>query len=299
LHRKLIGMTETSAEELLAGVRTLRTRTRCARRGSAFPLLLFGLLILLAPLCYAPIDLPPDLNGPVYYLDPGPFPMFRGIFLDVKYPGLVGWYWFLGIVVGFVATAWWYRKRGVHIGVEIDSRGYLVTAGAALAGFLIGVPLLEYFVQVRGTLYSTPNVNLPIMIGSAVLAAAVLFWATRSTRRRVEQAIGVFVGIALATVSFSALGIYMIYGFSALLVIAAALLALAWLERSVLLGVIGLLFGGASLLANLYDQGNLYARFGWDSQSQQGTVFQLLILPAAILIVGGIAVALAGLGARR
>jgi hypothetical protein len=292
-------VTETSAEELLADVRTLRRRTRRDRRASAFPLLLFGLLILLAPLCYAPRELPPpDPSMPAYSfttVDFGPFPMFIGYFLEPKYPGLVGWYWFLIIVLGFVATAWWYRKRALRIGVETDSRGYLVAAGAALAGFLVGQPLLEYFVRVRGTLYSTPDVNLPIMIVSAVVAAPVLYWATRRSRGRVERAIGVFVGMVLATVAFSALGIYMIYGFSGLLVIAAALLAMAWLERSVLLGIIGLAFGGASLLANLYDSGDLF----WSTGSQQEYVLQLLILPAAVLIVGGIVVGLAGLGARR
>jgi hypothetical protein len=74
---------------------------------------------------------------------------------------------------------------------------------------------------------------------------------------------------------------------------------LAWLERSFLLGTIGLLFGGASLLANLYERGDLFATFGWESQSQQGYVLQLLILPATVLIVGGIVVALAGSGARQ
>lgn len=291
-------MTETSAAELLADVRTLRTRTRRDRRASAFPLLLFGLAILLAPLCYAPVDpLPPELQaqldaGGIVSLpahQEGPFPLFVGsLGVEPKHPDLIGWYWFLMIVLGFVATAWWYRKRALRIGVETDSRGYLVAAGASLAGFLVGVPLLEYLVTPHGTLYSTPEVNLPILIGSGIAAGIVLLWATRSSRGRIERAAGMFIGMLLATLCFSALGVYMIYGFSALLVIAAALLALAWLERRVLLGVIGVLFGGASLLANLYDQGNLYARFGWDSQSQQGYVLQLLILPAAVLIIGGI-----------
>jgi hypothetical protein len=284
-------MTETTPAELLADVHTLRKRTRRARRASTFPLLLFGLLILAAPLCYTPAPVPPELlNQGLFHMEhqAGPFPLFDPVPLELKYPNLVGWYWFLTIVGGFVATAWWYRRRALRTGVETDSRGYLVAAGAALAGFLVGVPLLEYLVTPQSTLYSTPEVNLPILIGSGVAAGIVLLWATRSSRGRVERAAGMFIGMLLATLCFSALGVYMIYGFSALLVIAAALLALAWLERSVLLGVTGVLFSGAALLANLYDQGNLYERFGWNTQSQQGYVFQLLILPAAVLIVGGI-----------
>jgi hypothetical protein len=293
-------MTEVSAQELLAEVRTLRRRARRDRRASAFPLFLFGALILLAPLFYVPADpLPPELVGQVLYVDEGPFPLFHSRMLDVKYADLVGWYWFFTVVLGFVVTAWWYRRRALRIGVETDSRGYLVAAGAALAGFLIGVPLLEHVVNPHNTLYSTPEVNLSIMIVSAVLAAPVLFWASRPTRGRAERAAGMFVGMFLATVAFSALGVYMIYGFAALLVVAAALLALAWLERSVLLGVIGVVFGGAALFANLYDLGNPFDRFDWHGGTAQGYVLQLLILPGAVLILGGIVVALAGLGARR
>jgi hypothetical protein len=289
-------MTEVTAEELLDDVRTLRTRARRDRRASAFPLLLFGVLILVAPLCYVPLDLPPELLNQVTIQSSGPFPLFDPRPMLLNYRELVGWYWFLTIVLGFAATAWWYRKRAMRIGIEIDSRGYLVAAGASLAGFLVGVPLLEFLVTPHNTLYSTPEVNLPILIGSAVAAGLVLFWATRPSRGRIERGAGLFVGMLLATLSFSALGIYMIYGFSALLVITVALLALAWLERSVPLAVIGVLFGGASLLANLYNLSNLYTRLGWDAQTAQINVLQTMILPAAILIAGGIVVAL---GARR
>lgn len=293
-------MTETSAAELLAGVQTLRRQVRRDRRGAAFPLFLFGALILLAPLCYVPADpLPPEALGQPIYLPEGPFPLFHSRILDVGYPDLVGWYWFFTVVLGFVVTAWWYRRRAQRIGVETDSRAYLVAAGAAFAGFLVGVPLLESVVNPRNTLYSTPDVNLPIMIGSAALAAAVLFLATRQARGRAERTVGLFVGMALATVAFSALGVYMIYGFAALLVIAAALLTLAWLERSVLLGIIGVVYSAAALFSNLYDLGNPFSRLGWDAGYHQGYVFQLLVLPGAVLILGGIVVALAGLGARR
>jgi hypothetical protein len=99
-----------------------------------------------------------------------------------------------------------------------------------LAGFLVGVPLLEFVVHPHLTLYSTPEVNLPIMIGSAVLAAPVLFWATRSTTGLAEHAFGIFVGMVLATVAFSALGVYLIYGFAALL------------------GIIGVVYSAAALI---------------------------------------------------
>src|ERR687888_2040243 len=98
-------MTETTPAELLADVQTLRRRTRRDRRASAFPLLLFGLLILLAPLCYTLDPMPAELraqldagNFVAYPRQQGPFRLFDPLFLELKYPELVGWYWFLTIV---------------------------------------------------------------------------------------------------------------------------------------------------------------------------------------------------------
>ncbi|MFL6143493.1 MAG: hypothetical protein ACJ72N_16705 [Labedaea sp.] len=296
-------MTDASAEELLADVRTLRHQARRDRRASAFPLLLFGVLILLAPLCYVPIEWPPfGENGVVFYtLYPGAFPLFNGVgsFSDVKYPNLISWYWFLAIVGGFAATAWWYRRRALRVGVETDTTAYLVAAGAALAGFVLGVPLLDELVPARTALYSTPAVNLPILIGAAAAAAAVLFWCTRPRRGAIPRAGGLFAGVLLAMVAFSALGVYLIYGFAALLVIAAGLLALAWLERNVLLGGIGVAFGAAALLANLANLDNVLYRLGWTPDALQLLVFGQLLLPAAVLIAGAGVVALTGRSAAR
>lgn len=294
----------TSAEELLTDVQTLRRRARRDRRASAFPLLLFGVLILAAPLCYVPAEpVVLDFTSGVWYLagiPEGPFPAFFGIgpFVAVKYPGLIGWYWFLMIVVGLVATAWWYRRRALRIGVETDTRAYLISAGAALAGFLLGVPVLNELVPARNTLYSTPSTNLPILFGSAAAAAVVLFWATRRDRADIPRAAGLLVGLLLATVAFAALGVYLISGFSALLIVAAGMLVLAWLERSVLLGSIGVVFGAAALLANLYNIENVFYRLGWIPVQPQLLVLQRLLLPALVLLAGAAIVALSGRSAR-
>lgn len=283
-----------TADELLADVRTLRTRARRDRRASAAPLLLFGTLTLLAPVCYlpAPPVLLPTEDGRLaqvwYNTDPGPFPLFHGIgpYVSVRYPGLVGWYWFLTIVLGFVATAWWYRRRAMRVGVETDTRAHLVAAGSALAGFLLGVPLLNELVPARNTLYSTPSVNLPILVGCAVVSGVVLFWAFRQSGWL--RAVGLFVGVLLATVAFAAVGVYLIYGFSALLIIAAGLLVLAWLERSMLLGVIAVSYGAAALVANLADLNNMFYRAGLHPDQLQVLVFQQLLLPGIVLLVGSL-----------
>lgn len=294
LRCKLICVTE--AEALLADVQTLRRQTRRDRQGYAFPLFLFGALILLAPLCYISANLITLPDGFTIYDTYGsdPFPMFAG-FVPLKYPALVGWYWFLVIVVGIAATAWWYRRRALRIGVESDTKGYLFAAGAALTAFLIGVPLLESVVQAHNTLYSTPAENLPILFGSAVASALVFLWCSRKTRTSTQRTIGIFAGTLLATVAFSALGVYMYKGFSALLIIAVGLLGLAWVERSALLAIIAVLFTAASIPANhqlwYWDFPNqFYDWWGWGSGWEDGRADALLelVVPAAILLIGGV-----------
>jgi hypothetical protein len=78
-------------------------------------------------------------------------------------------------------------------------------------------------------------------------------------------------GVLLATVAFAALGGYLIYGFAALLIIAAGLLTLAWLERGVLLAVTGLVFSGFSVLANVLKVTSAGdPRPGWVSRKPEG-----------------------------
>jgi hypothetical protein len=175
----------------------------------------------------------------------------------------------------------------------------LVSAGAALAGFLLGVPLLKELVPARNTLYSTPSTNLPILFGSAAAAAVVLFWATRRVRAAALRAVGLFLGVLLATVAFAALGVYLIYGFSALLIVAAGLLVLAWLERSVLLGVTGLLFTATAVVANVLEVADKIFPPDWlYGDSPQNMALRNLLPSAVVLLAGGIVSALSGRFAR-
>jgi hypothetical protein len=114
--------------DVLADLAALRRRVRDDRHAYAFPLFLFGALILLAPVCCLPSDL---MEG-----DLGPFPQFTAGL--VRYPALVGRYWVLTIVGGFWLTSWWYRQRARRHGVETDVR--VPTAVRTL--FVPGVILL-------------------------------------------------------------------------------------------------------------------------------------------------------------
>ncbi|HEY7593728.1 MAG TPA: hypothetical protein VH969_11285 [Actinophytocola sp.] len=292
---------EQTATDLLDDMRTLRARVRTDRHGFAFPLFLFGALILLAPLTYVSTPLDPGVTFEM--VQRGPFPQFAPMFGNVKYPGVIDWYWVLTIVGGMALTGWWYRRRALRLGVETDTRTPFVAAGAALAGFLLWEPLLNGLLTEYGTLYSSPKINLPILVVSAVAATAVLAWAFRPQRTDTQRAAGVFAGILLASLTFATVGIYMIKGFSALLAIAAALLVLAWWERSALLAVVGVLFTAASIPANhplwYWDLGYVFQELGWTTSWDDGTVFALqnLLLPGLILLAGGAVAALTRHGA--
>jgi hypothetical protein len=59
------------------------------------------------------------------------------------------------------------------------------------------------------------------------------------------------------------------------------------MERSVLCGVVTVLFIGASLLANLYDMENVFLGSAY-TDDVRAVTFDNLVLPAAVLIIGGV-----------
>jgi hypothetical protein len=280
---------------LLDDLDVLRQRTRADRHAYAFPLFLFGALILLAPLLYA--SAPPAPSDTYVLVDQDPFPQFTPILL--AYPKLVGWYWVLTIVGGLWLTGWWYRRQARRRGVETDIRIITTAAVAALLGFLAWQPLFEDLLRKLfddyTRPYSTPAVNLPILFGSAALAVFVGLWSRNRTGW--VRAVGVGATTFLATVAFGALAVYLIRGHAALVIIAAVLLVLAWAERSMLLTIIGVVFTGVALSVNLYDVQNVFQRLGWHGGwNDQVTTLQSMLLPGVVLLVGGAA---ALVGKRR
>lgn len=285
--------------ELLAELRSLRVRARADRHGYALPLFLFGALILVAPLLYTVAPYDDFFSGGFDPRIEGSNPLER-IFRttarqDPAHPTLIAWYWLLVLVVGFGATAWWYRKRAARVGVETDTRAFLIAAGAGFTGVFIGT---YAFSSMAMELYGAWQANLSIMFGSLLLAALAVRWARRPAMRTVA----VFVASVCGAVTFSSIAVYTNRGFSALLVIAAGLLVLAWLERSVLLGVIGVVFTLVVIpvtamiyTAHLFiDVNGLFYWLGWrvDYRDLQVFTLQQLILPAAVLLVGGTIAAL-------
>lgn len=291
--------------DLLTELGELRRRTRVDRQGYAFTLLLFGVAILAAPLLYVTR---PDPDLSVDGFDPrvsGSNALVR-IFrteagdVDPAHPTLIAWYWLAVLVVGFGATAWWYRRRAARVGVETDTRGLIVAGIAAFAGFFLSTFV---FWRYALSLYGAWQVNLSLMFGSLALAVLAVW--------RVRGPLGVFLASVFGTVTFSSIAVYTNKGFSALLVVAGGLLVLAWLERSVLLGVVSVLFTLVAIPSTamihtvglFLDPSALFASLGWrvegtfvpgdhpylrfDDLYLRAYVLQQLLLPAAVLIVGG------------
>lgn len=272
---------------LLDELDELRQRTRNDRHAYAFPLFLFGALVLLSPVLYA-TTLPRD-DFELVPVGSGAFPQFTAI--GLTYPDLVGWYWISTIIGGLWATSWWYRRRARRHGVETDVRVPTAAAVAALAGFLVWEPLfgtlLRDVFDYHYGFYSMPALNLPILFGSAAGAVVAGLWSTRHTGW--PRTAGVAVTAFLTAVFFGAVVVYLIRGYGALVIIAAALLALAWAERSTLLAVVGGLFTAAALLVNLYDVQNVFYRLGWHAGwNDQVSTLQSMLLPGLILTVGGV-----------
>lgn len=276
---------------LLADMDRLRDRVRVDRRAFAFPLFLFGVLILVSPLVYVPQYWSQEALAQGIVVDPGPFPQFFpqwGTF--IRYPELIGWYWAVTVAGGLWLTSWWYRRRARLRGVGTDVRVPIAAAGAALLGFVLWEPLLSIFLWETADflgLYSAPAVNLPILFVSAALSAVAFVMA-----RRAEgwvRTTAVFAGTFLAAVAFGAIGVYLIGGYAALMVIGAALVVLAWWERSALLLAVSLLFLVVSVPANhpihQWDITAIYGIDGWDPRE---VAFFSVLAPAAVLIVGGV-----------
>lgn len=281
-------MSETT--DLLTDLRKLRARARVDRQAHAFPLLLFGALILAAPLLYTPAAEPdysvdgwdPRVQGSNILVQ-----IFRTTALnDPAHPTLIAWYWLLVLVGGFGATLWWYRHRAARVGVETDTRGLVIAAVAAFAGFFLGTFAFSRYAL---SLYGAWQVNLTLMFGSLALAAIVL-WKNRRPP-------GLFLASLCGAVTFSSIAVYTNKGFSALLVIAGGLLILTWLERSVSLGVVSALFTLAAVPSTAMivnptvrlDPAVMFDDLGWSAswENTQLYAFQQLLLPAAVLLVGG------------
>lgn len=304
----------TEPQALLGDLRTLRARARADRRGFAFPLLLFGGLILFAPALYQPLSVPGISQEELMTLqvDAGPFPQFTPRLGQFEHAWLIDYYWILVIVGGLAATGWWYRHRARRLGVEANIAVTYAAAGATLFGVLVGPNLLQLMITEDGypvALYSAPWINLPLLFGAAILSAVTFYWGSRPVRTSRQRTATTFAGMLLATVALSALCVYFFMGYAELIVLAVALLALAWWERSTLLVVVAVLFTAVSIPANhslwYWDLPNMFEQLGWSSTTAalmtdtRVHAWQTLLVPGLLLVAGGAVAALTRHGSSR
>lgn len=141
----------------------LRARTRKARRGYWFPLLLFGVLVLAATPLYVQ---PTGRSGGGFISGPNYLP--GGYF--TANPRAVELYWLIGMPVAYLISAGFYWLRARRRGVGTSTRTFAL-AGLGLLGLLVLTAVLRIFLpgdlSIRGLMPL-----IVIGLGFVVLARA-------------------------------------------------------------------------------------------------------------------------------
>jgi hypothetical protein len=138
---------------VLSEVARLRARTRRDARGWWFPLILFGVLVLLATPLYwwsAP-------SGDQSLTDPVSVVLvqaFGGVF--TAHPLAIAVYWLVALVVGFVGSGLWYRRSAHRTGLRRPVLAFVVTGLTVTVGLLAlqNLPFFSlalFYVSARGT----------------------------------------------------------------------------------------------------------------------------------------------------
>jgi hypothetical protein len=272
-----------------------RSRARRDRQGYWLPLLLLGLLILGAPLVYRSgehsVYRGGERTGPANL---GPLTAFGPRGLSTGNPTAVGLYWLGAVVLGLLVTIAWYRWRAQRVGVETPTLAVLLVGSAGLVLLLVVVPFVTR--ALVPALNAAPAAAFWLSTALFVVSTTVVtvaLWAPRADRLPRWRAVVAAAGVVVALLSADVLFLFTTtHGFAPLLIIGVAVLALAAVERSVLCAVVAVLFTLSALLANLYDMENQAYRLGLmagpgGAADPSLVAFANLVLPAAVLIVGG------------
>ncbi|MEA5367072.1 hypothetical protein VA596_46600 [Amycolatopsis sp., V23-08] len=247
-------MTDLPPAVLLDEMARLKTRTRADRHAYVPPLLLFGVLVLLAPL----------------WPSAGPARFGAGI---VWFGTPLERYWLVAVVGGFLATACWYLYRGTRHGVRTPIRGYLAIGFVGVVAISFGLPVVESFAyRVERSPYAEPSFAVPVMVIATAVLVGVL-WLRSTFESRAARAATTAAAVLASLVALGALDLRFapVRPYAPLVTIALGLIGLAWLERSRVLGVLSGVFATAAVLANLHTVQN---------------VFTNTVVPGLVLLVG-------------
>lgn len=283
------------------------------RNGYWFPMLLFGFLILLAPLLYQPsasgseqFVWNPAANSPTHIsgIAFAPLQQFGTCDGASGDPMSVALYWFCVAMFGPLISLLWYHRRARRRGVAPQTGWHLLYASTTLALYVVLFPVIEFVAlsMPPGARHLSPgSVRLTdfVMVGAFVLGLGVAavaalparFGRPMPARRWTIGGIGVLVAIASAAAMEFVAYLEPRNSYGALLIIAVGLLALSLVERGRTCLSVAVLFTAAALLANLVGMRSVLHWLGvqvtgpWSSV---GTAFANLLLPGAILLAGGL-----------
>ncbi|HEY0807223.1 MAG TPA: hypothetical protein VGD84_19300, partial [Pseudonocardiaceae bacterium] len=293
------------------------------RNGYWFPMLLFGVLILAAPLVYRPSTLPTGIDSlwhpggdqmPISGLAFAPLQQFGTVSQGLGDPMSVALYWFCVVMFGPLITLGWYHVRARRLGVVPQSGWHLLYALTSLLLYVVLYPVIEFV-----TLYLPRNTasgldpgvrhlvaELSVFGFVAGLVTAAVAVAPRrrgvplSRTRWTAGGAGMLLAIASAAAIDMVAYLQPRNSYGALLIIAIGLIALSMVERGRICAMTAVVFTAVALALNLF--GLSMPNSPADPAAPQFSPVHMamgnLLLPAVILIAGGL-LGLAGTGLTR
>jgi hypothetical protein len=289
------------------------------RNGYWFPMLLFGALILAAPLVYRPSILPSGIDSLAF----APLQQFGTVSEALGDPMSVALYWFCVVMFGPLITLGWYHARARRLGVVPQTGWQLLFSLASLLLYVVLYPVIEFATVMNltrtGTAGMDPGVRqlTAVCSVSGFVAGLVLAAVAIAPRRHGVALSGTRwtlggIGLVLAIASAAAIDMVAYLqprnSYGALLFIAIGLITLSIVERGRVCAVIAVVFTGVALALNLFGirmpntmvSSNTPVSPNAPQFSAVHMAMSNLFLPAMILIAGGV-VGLAGtaLAGRR
>jgi hypothetical protein len=275
--------------------------------GYWFPMLVFGLLILLAPLLYQPAS----RSAVTYVWHPvaGTSPRLAGIpFAPMQQfgtcdgalgdPMTVALYWFCVVMFGPLVSLLWYHRRARRTGTSRDMGWYLLYACSSLALYVVLFPVIEFVAPHVASGSPAPGTAALLQVltvggfvaGLAVAARAALPLRAGQRLSRLRwavSALGMLLAIAsAATVEF----LTFLSGrpnYGGLLIIGVGLLALSLVERGTVCFVVAAVFTAAALAANVVGFRRIVSGLGLAHHwSSSGTALANLLVPGLVLLAG-------------
>jgi hypothetical protein len=282
------------------------------RDGYWFPMLVFAVLVLVAPLVYrqsGPSDVDfvwnpavgstPRISGFAF----APLQQFGTCDAALGDPMVVALYWFCVVMFGPLASLVWYHRRAVRGGLGEQTGWYLLYACTSLALYVVLFPVIEFAAkQLRAGAPARPDSGTMVVLDLVTVGgflvgltvAAVAAWPLRSrirlsTRRWAISGLGMLVAIAsAATIEFLTY-LQPKAGYGGLLIIAVGLLALSLVERGAVCFVVAALFTAAALVVNVV---GFTGALTWAGVAEDwtpwGVALANLVLPGVILLAGAV-----------